>query len=133
MKKILYVIASALITITTLPAQAENWVEIAASSDGSIKEYLDVDSIERHLGSVTLWRVFEYQPPHIRKVNGKASRSQRIQTEFECDSRAMRQKYFAWYSESMGKGAILEEDSIVEWEIDSFDEFTLPLWKMACE
>jgi hypothetical protein len=45
----------------------------------------------------------------------------------------MRQKYFAWHGEPMGKGPIHHEDSPIEWEIDAFDEFTLPLWKMACE
>jgi hypothetical protein len=45
----------------------------------------------------------------------------------------MRQKYFSWHSASKGKGVLIEDGSSVEWEIDSFDEFTLPLWKMACE
>jgi hypothetical protein len=132
-KKFAFLITTALLAITTLTAQAENWVEITSSPDGGVKQYLDVDSIERHLGTVVLWRVFDYQPPYMRRVNGKAYRSQRVQTEFECDSRAMRQKYFAWHDEPMGKGPIHHEDSAIEWEIDSFDEFTLPLWKMACE
>jgi len=112
---------------------AENWVEITSSPDGGVKQYLDIDSIERNLGSVVLWRVFDYQPPYMRRVNGNPYRSQRVQTEFDCDSRAMRQKYVAWHGEPMGKGPVFNEDSAIEWEIDAFDEFTLPLWKMACE
>ena len=133
MNKFICVITAALIMMTTLSARAENWVEITSSPDGGVKQYLDVDSIERNLGSVVLWRVFDYQPPYMRRVNGKAYRSQRVQTEFDCDSRAMRQKYFAWHGEPMGKGPLYYEGSVTEWEIDSFDEFTLPLWKMACE
>ena len=133
MKKIFYLIAIALITMTAQSTHAENWVEITSSPDGGVKQYLDVDSLERNLGSVVLWRVFDYQPPYMRRVNGNAYRSQRVQTEFDCDSRAMRQKYFAWHGEYKGKGPLYYEGSVTEWEIDSFDEFTLPLWKMACE
>jgi hypothetical protein len=132
-KKFVCLIPTALLALITLQAHAENWVEITSSPDGGVKQYLDVDSIERNLGSVVMWRVFDYQPPYMRRVNGKAYRSQRVQTEFDCDSRAMRQKYFAWHGESMGTGPIHHEDSAIEWEIDTFDEFTLPLWKIACE
>lgn len=133
LKKFLILIIAAITGLTTLCAQAENWVEITSSPDGGVKQYLDVDSIERNLGSVVMWRVFEYQSPYMRRVNRKAYKSQRIQTEFDCDSRAMRQVYFAWHEESMGKGEIHHQGSSTEWEIDSFNEFTEPLWKMACE
>lgn len=133
MKKFVCAITTALLAITTLTVHAENWVEITSSPDGGVKQYLDIDSIERNLGSVVLWRVFDYQPPYMRRVNGNPYRSQRVQTEFDCDSRAMRQKYVAWHGEPMGKGPVFNEDSAIEWEIDAFDEFTLPLWKMACE
>ena len=133
MKKFVCAITTALLAITTLTVHAENWVEITSSPDGGVKQYLDIDSIERNLGSVVLWRVFDYQPPYMRRVNGNAYRSQRVQTEFDCNSRAMRQKYVAWHGEPMGKGPVFNEDSAIEWEIDAFDEFTLPLWKMACE
>ena len=133
MNKFLYAVTAALITITTAPAHAENWVEITSTANGDIKQYLDVDSIVRHLGTVTLTRVFEYKPSDINRVNGVPYRSKRIQTEFDCESRAMQQKYFSWHSATMGKGVLIEDGSTVEWEVDSFDEFTLPLWKMACE
>lgn len=120
-------------SLTVLPAQAENWVEITSSADGGIKQYLDADSIDRNLGSVVMSRVFEYQSPYMRRVNQKSYRSQRIQTEFDCQSRAMRQVHFSWHEESMGKGPAHHEGSSTEWLIDSFDEFTEPLWKMACE
>lgn len=133
LKNFLHLMVAAMIGLTTLSAQAENWVEITSSPDGGIKQYLDIDSIDRNLGSVVMWRVFEYQSPYMRQVNQKAYKSQRIQTEFDCQSRAMRQVYFAWHQESLGKGKIHDEGSSAEWEIDSFDEFTEPLWKMACE
>lgn len=114
-------------------AHAENWVEITSSPDGGVKQYLDIDSIERNLGSVVMWRVFEYQSPYMRRVNRKEYKSQKIQTEFDCQSKAMRQVYFAWHQASMGGGEILHQGSSIEWEIDSLNEFTEPLWKIACE
>ncbi len=133
MKNFLCLIVAAITSLTTLSAQAENWVEITSSPDGGVKQYLDIDSIERNLGSVVMWRVFEYQSPYMRQANQKAYKSQRIQTEFDCQSRAMRQVYFAWHEGSLGKGKMHAEGSSAEWEIDSFNEFTEPLWKMACE
>lgn len=132
MRKNFCLIVAMMSALVCLPAWAENWVEITSSPDGGVKQYLDIDSIERHLGSVTMWRVFDYQPPYMRRVNRKVYRSQRIQTEIDCDSRAMRQVYFAWHGGAMGKGEIHDKGSAIDWEIDSFDEFTQPLWKMAC-
>ena len=133
LKNFLCAMVVAVTGMTTPFAQAENWVEITSSPDGGVKQYLDIDSIERNLGSVVMWRVFEYQAPYMRQVNQKTYKSQRIQTEFDCSSRAMRQVYFAWHGGSLGKGERHYEGSSAEWEIDSFNEFTEPLWKMACE
>lgn len=133
MKNFLFLMVTAITSLTTLSAQAENWVEITSSPDGGVKQYLDIDSIERNLGSVVMWQVFEYQSPYMRQVKQKAYKSQRIQIEFDCQSRAMRQVYFAWHEESFGKGKMHEEGSSAEWEIDSFNEYTEPLWKIACE
>ncbi len=114
-------------------AQAENWVEITSSPDGGVKQFLDIDSIERNSGSVEMWRVFDYKAPYLRQVNRKPYSSQRVHTEFDCPGRAMRQVYFAWHAEPMGKGELLYQSEYPEiWEIDSFDEFTKPLWKIAC-
>lgn len=113
--------------------QAANWVEITSNADGGIKQYLDIDRIERNLGLVELWRVFDYQIPYQRKVDNRSYASQLMHTEFDCPSRAMRQTYVAWHAESMGKGNVLEEVNEPNvWQIDSFDESTRPLWTIAC-
>jgi len=133
LKKFLYLMVAAITSLTMLSVKAENWVEITSSPDGGIKQYVDADSIERNLGLASMWRVFEYQSPYMRLVDGKAYKSQRIQTEIDCDTRAMRQVYFAWHEEAFGKGKIHHQGSSAEWEVDTFNEFTEPLWKMACE
>ena len=114
-------------------AQAENWVEISSNHDGGVKQFLDIDSIERSIGLVELWRVFDYKAPYLRVVNGKPYTSQLVRTRFDCEARAMQQAFYAWHSEAKGKGETLAENKDLQsWEIDSFDEFTLPLWKIAC-
>ncbi len=123
----------ALAGLLSCAAQAANWVEISSSADGGVKQYLDVDRIERNLGLVEMWRVFDYQPPYQRQVDRRPYASQRVHTEFDCPSRAMRQVAFSWHAGPMGTGDLLQEVKESEaWEIDSFDEFTLPLWKIAC-
>ena len=130
MKKISVTIA--LLLLATL-AHAENWVVITQSTKTGVTQYVDVDSIERNLGLIEMWRIFEHKPPSLRKMNGKPLTSQKIRTEFDCPSRAMRQVSYTWYAGAMATGDIVNQMTIPDvWLIDQFDEFTLPLWKMAC-
>lgn len=123
----------ALAGLLSCGAQAANWVEISSNADGGVKQYLDIDRIERNLGLVELWRVFDYKAPYQRQVDRKPYASQLVHTEFDCPSRAMRQVYLAWHAGPMGEGEVLQEVKEADvWAIDSFDEFTRPLWKIAC-
>ena len=115
------------------PALAENWVEISASADGKVRQYLDIDSIERNLGSVEMWRVLDFTQKPAPEIRGKAYASQRIHLEFDCAARSMRQSYVGWHAAPGGKGSVLSEGADSEWQIDAFDELTLPLWTIACE
>jgi hypothetical protein len=122
----------ALLLLATL-AHAENWVVITQSTKTGVTQYVDVDSIERNLGLIEMWRIFEHKPPSLRKMNGKPLTSKKIRTEFDCPSRAMRQVSYTWYAGAMATGDIVNQMTIPDvWLIDQFDEFTLPLWKMAC-
>lgn len=130
MKKISFTIV--LLLLTTF-AHADNWVIITQSTKTGVTQYVDVDTIERNLGLVEMWRIFEHKPPSLRKANGKPLTSQKIRTEFDCPSRAMRQVSYTWYAGSMASGDIVNQMTVPDvWLIDQFDEFTLPLWKMAC-
>ena len=130
MKKISFTIV--LLLLTTF-AHADNWVIITQSTKTGVTQYVDVDSIERNLGLVEMWRIFEHKAPSLRKMNGKPLTSQKIRTEFDCPSRAMREVSYAWYAGPMATGERVKEMTIPDsWLIDQFDEFTLPLWKMAC-
>lgn len=126
------VFAIALLSLTGV-SYAENWVSITQSTKTGITQYVDVDSIERNLGLVEMWRILEYKPPSLRRVNGKPYTSQKIRTEFDCPSRAMRQASTSWHAGTLASGEVLNQMTIPDvWLIDQFDELTLPLWKMAC-
>ena len=130
MKKIIF--AAALLSLTA-HSHAENWVNITQSTKTGVTQYVDVDSIERNLGLVEMWRILEHKPPSLRKVNGKPYTSQKIRTEFDCPSRAMRQVSYTWHAGALATGEVLNQMTVPDvWFIDQFDELTLPLWKMAC-
>ncbi len=128
--RVLVLLRSAALSSTAL---ADNWVEISASSDKTVRQYVDVDSIERNLGSVEMHRLLDYPAKQAREVNGKHFRSQRSHLEFDCAARSMRRHEVVWHAAAMGKGESLKVEVDTDWQIDSFDDFTLPLWKVACE
>jgi len=124
--------ALALATLCSI-AHAEQMVLITRSPDQGVAQYLDIDNIVRNGDLVEMWRVFDYKAPYVRKVNRKPYTSQRVLTEFDCESMALRQLQFSWHAEAMGSGEILSETTEPElWEFGNHDEFTGPLWKIAC-
>lgn len=130
MKNIIFTLT--LMLLSTM-ACAENWVIINQSAKTGITQYVDIDSIERNLGLVEMWRIFEHKAPSLREVNKKPYTSQKIRTEFDCPSHAMHQVSYTWHTGALASGEVLKEVTLPgDWLIDQFDEFTLPLWKMAC-
>ncbi len=114
-------------------ALAANWVDISPDPKKGIRHYLDTDSIERNLGSVVVWRMLDYPQPQRQRVDQQVFASQRVQTEFDCAARAMRQVYLAWYAAPMGAGIPLKESREADdWQIDQFDALMLPVWQIAC-
>lgn len=114
-------------------ALAANWVDISPDPKNGIRHYVDSDSIERNLGSVMVWRMLDYPASQRQRVNQQVFASQRVQTEFDCAARAMRQVSSAWHAAPMGGGALLQETRDADdWQIDQFDALTLPVWQIAC-
>ncbi len=114
-------------------AHAEHWVEVTSSQDGAVKQFVDMDSIERYPGLVTLSRLFSFDASRHPAVNGKHPASQRVNTEIECVARAIRDVEASAYSEPMGQGDKLHEIPLPsDWAIDPQDEFVRPLWQIAC-
>lgn len=130
MKKIILTSALALLCST---GHTENWVKITQSPDGSVTQHLDMDSIENNAGLVDMHHVLEFKAAKLRRVNGKPYTSQKIHTEIDCSTRAMRKVSTTWTAGSLGKGEVLQEDKPqAVWLINQFDELTQPLWKIAC-
>lgn len=112
---------------------AEQMVLITRLPDEGVAHYLDIDNVMRNGDLVEMSRIFDYKASHVRTVNNKPYTSQRVRTEFDCESMALRQLQSSWHAEPMGKGDTLEEITEPElWEFGNNDQFTNPLWKMAC-
>lgn len=124
--------ALALLAISGL-AKAEQLIVTWQSADGGVTQYLDIDAIERNGDLVEMHRIFEYKAPYLRYVNTKPYTSQRVHTEFDCESMALRQHSSSWHAEAAGKGELLSASTDPEqWEFGNSDPFNMPLWKIAC-
>lgn len=114
-------------------AHAEQMVLVNRSPDKGVAQYLDIDNVMRNGDLVEMSRIFDHKASHVRKVNNKLYTSQRVRTEFDCESMALRQLRSSWHTEPMGNGETLEENNEPElWEFGNNDHFTYPLWKIAC-
>ena len=120
--------------LVSATSHAEQLVLIWKSPDEGVAQYLDIDNIVYNGDLVEMSRVFNYKPPYLRRVNKNPYTSQKIQTEFDCESLALRQLSAKWYSGEMGTGELLNESNDPElWEFGNNDEFTAPLWEIACK
>jgi hypothetical protein len=78
-------------------------------------------------------RIFNYQPPYLRRINRRTYASQRVITEFDCKKMQLRQLSAHWHEGELGSGAILNQENRPDiWEVATHDVFTEPLWKIAC-
>lgn len=130
MIKLLY---SVVLLTMTGTAQAEQFMQVWQSPDGGVKQYFDKDSVVRHGDLIEIWRIFEYKAASAPKVGRKPYVSQRVLTEFDCESMALRQLYASWHTETAGKGETVYEATEPElWEFGNNTEVIAPLWKIAC-
>ncbi len=130
MKHLLPLIAAALLSSTV---HAENWVEVTGSQNGLIRQYVDIDGIDRNLGHVELSRMFSIDASKPAAVDAGHPASQRVTTEVDCAARALRDIHAVAYSQPMAQGDKLHDIPLSsEWAINPQDEFTQPLWQIAC-
>ncbi len=113
---------------------ADELVQIWQSPDKGVTQYLEPWSIQRQGDSVTMSRIFNYQPPYLRRINRRTYASQRVTTEFDCKKMQLRQLSAHWHEGELGSGAILNQENRPDiWEVATHDVFTEPLWKIACD
>jgi len=112
---------------------ADELIQIWQSPDKGVTQYLEPWSIQRQGDSVTMSRIFNYQPPYLRRINRRTYASQRVITEFDCKKMKLRQLSAHWHEGELGSGAILNQENRPDiWEVATHDVFTEPLWKIAC-
>ncbi len=130
MKRLLPLIA--ILTLST-SLHAEHWVEVTASDGGAVRQYVDIDGIERNLGHVELPRLFSIDASKQAAIDASHPASQRVTTEVDCGARAMRDVHAVAYSQPMAQGDKLHEIPLSsDWVIDPQDDFARPLWQIAC-
>ncbi len=113
---------------------ADELVQIWQSPDKGVTQYLEPWSIQRQGDSVTMSRIFNFQPPYLRRINRRTYASQRVTTEFDCKKMQLRQLSAHWHEGELGSGAILNQENRPDiWEVATHDVFTEPLWKIACD
>lgn len=113
---------------------ADELVQIWQSPDKGVTQYLEPWSIQRQGDNVTMSRIFNYQPPYLRRINRRTYASQRVITEFDCKKMQLRQLSAHWHEGELGSGAILNQENRPDiWEVATHDVFTEPLWKIACD
>ncbi len=113
---------------------ADELVQIWQSPDKGVTQYLEPWSIQRQRDSVTMSRIFNYQPPYLRRINRRTYASQRVITEFDCKKMQLRQLSAHWHEGELGSGVILNQENRPDiWEVATHDVFTEPLWKIACD
>lgn len=133
MKKTVSALALLSLLALSSVATAEQLIETWKSADGGVTQYLDIDTIARNGDLIEMHRVFEYKAPYLRYVNRKPYTSQRVHTEFDCESLALRQLSTSWHAGTGGKGELLSASTEPEqWEFGNMDAFNMPLWKIAC-
>ena len=112
---------------------ADELVQIWQSPDKGVTQYLEPWSIQRQGDSVTMSRIFNYQPPYLRRINRRTYASQRVITEFDCKKMKLRQLSAHWHEGELGSGVILNQENRPDiWEVATHDVFTEPLWKIVC-
>ena len=113
---------------------ADELIQIWQSPDKGVTQYLEPWSIQRQGNIVTMSRIFNYQPPYLRRINRRTYASQRVITEFDCNKMQLRQLSAHWHEGELGSGAILNQENRPDiWEVATHDIFTEPLWKIACD
>lgn len=125
---------SLLMIFASAMTHADELVQIWQSPDKGVTHYLELASIQRNSELVVMSRIVNYLPPYLRRINRRTYASQRIITEFDCKKMQLRQLSAHWHEGELGSGAILNQENRPDiWEVATYDVFTEPLWKIACD
>ena len=105
MKTILF----SILLLFSINGFAYNWKKVGENTNGS-SYYVDVDNIKKHNGLIYYWTLEDYLEPLDGGSLGNANSSiNKLKTDCGEEKQTFLNETF--YSQSMGRGRILDEDS----------------------
>ena len=105
---------------------AFNWKKVTESKKGH-SFYVDVDSIKKHNGLVYYWLLADYLEPTSDGDNSSISK-----WRVDCGEEKETLLNTTWYSQLMGKGKILQEDTVSWDRYPKPKSFRYKIMKFAC-
>ena len=105
---------------------AFNWKKVVESKSGDIY-HVDVDSIKKHNGLVYYWMLVDYLEPIHSVANSIISK-----WKVDCVEEKETFMNSTWYSQSMGKGKIIYEDTPNKIEYPNPNTVDYIVMKFAC-
>lgn len=126
----LNIVLMILLSIASSSVMAE-WVKVTSSSigiSGDITAYADPIIIPKYSDRVKMWEMHDF------KRSASSSSSSKKRVEYDCKKGQARQLQAIYYSEGMGRGAVLMNVSEPgQWEPVLPGTVNKEMWKFACK
>lgn len=118
------------LAVSSSSAMAE-WVKVTSSSfgtSGDITAYADPVIVPKYSDKVKMWEMHDFK----RSASSNTSSKKRV--EYDCKKGQARQLQATYYSDGMGKGAVIMSVSAPgPWEPVLPDTLSKKMWKFACK
>lgn len=124
------IILMVLLAVVSSSAMAE-WVKVTASIvgiSGDLTAYADPVIVPKYSDRVKMWEMYD------SKRSNSSNTSSKKRVEYDCKKNQFRQLQATYYSEGMGKGAVLMSTSDPrQWEPILSGTVNKEMWKFACK
>lgn len=93
--------------------------------------YVNEFSREATLYGVRVWKLWEYKIP--KEVDGRPFKSEKVQTEYDCKHRMVRDLIWVAYGDSFAKGEVVSaEPQLQEWRAPEAESISEMEWMHFC-
>lgn len=106
------------------------WELMHAGKEFSV--YVDESSRRVTHDGLMVWKLWEYKIP--KEVDGRPFKSEKVQTEYDCKHRMLRELMWVAYGEAFGKGEVVSADpQIQEWKAPESESVSEMEWLHFCK
>ena len=105
------------------------WVQVGESGD--LTFYVDPSTITRLDSTVKMASLHDHKTPRAN-VRGWLYRSEKIQSEFDCQRERWRAVYSTFHFGQMGRGPVSGDSRSYEWMAVAPESIAEAAWKLAC-